>query len=465
MGFSVPAVPNTFADGNTISAAPFNANFAALVANLQHYGEFVVDNYTNATDSAKLAAAIADANTNGGGIIVLEPRTYQLATTWSFNGNNIVGRGASPGFKRSSYNGGTRLQIASGVTGSGVSFTGNNCGLQNCYISNNTGSSTVPAIAVGAVQGNYLTDIFVYNSGGITHTGSSGAYIDRVICQNYNGNYGFYSSGAQIIEYNACNAAANTSTSPNANNWYHTGGETVIMNDCEGNNNVGGYQLALINTSDSDFKNFQANGGTSSATQVYISGCTDIDFDYLYILQPAALGLNIVNSQIISFTRGWIGNQTQQALIDGGSGQVHDLNMTGLKFQQSTVSGNLSTAPLLTFQGSCHNYNVVACTFDGGNLNYNPIADNSNDNGRSACFVGNSMENFPAGYKSILRPTYSPNAVYMPNAGTGEPGRYMGTGAPTISASLGSDYVRLDGTSGSLRYVNTNGGTGWTPYA
>ncbi len=38
-----------------------------------------------------------------------------------------------------------------------------------------------------------------------------------------------------------------------------------------------------------------------------------------------------------------------------------------------------------------------------------------------------------------------------------------GTGAPTESASKGTLYVRLDGSSSSTRmYINTDGATTWT---
>jgi hypothetical protein len=38
-----------------------------------------------------------------------------------------------------------------------------------------------------------------------------------------------------------------------------------------------------------------------------------------------------------------------------------------------------------------------------------------------------------------------------------------GTGAPTFSASKGTIYVRLDGSSTSTRlYINTDGATTWT---
>lgn len=40
-----------------------------------------------------------------------------------------------------------------------------------------------------------------------------------------------------------------------------------------------------------------------------------------------------------------------------------------------------------------------------------------------------------------------------------------GTGAPTFSATKGTLYVRLDGSSISTRlYVNTDGGTTWTNF-
>lgn len=42
-------------------------------------------------------------------------------------------------------------------------------------------------------------------------------------------------------------------------------------------------------------------------------------------------------------------------------------------------------------------------------------------------------------------------------------GVYFGSGAPTVSASQGSLYLRTDGSSTSTRmYVNTDGSTGWT---
>ena len=40
-----------------------------------------------------------------------------------------------------------------------------------------------------------------------------------------------------------------------------------------------------------------------------------------------------------------------------------------------------------------------------------------------------------------------------------------GTGAPTFSATKGTLYVRLDGSSTSTRlYVNTDGATTWTNF-
>jgi hypothetical protein len=48
-------------------------------------------------------------------------------------------------------------------------------------------------------------------------------------------------------------------------------------------------------------------------------------------------------------------------------------------------------------------------------------------------------------------------------AGTGSPGVYSGSGAPTISAAKGSMYLRTDGSSTSTRaYINTDGATTWT---
>lgn len=44
-------------------------------------------------------------------------------------------------------------------------------------------------------------------------------------------------------------------------------------------------------------------------------------------------------------------------------------------------------------------------------------------------------------------------------------GLYWGSGAPTVSASQGSLYIRTDGSSTSTRlYVNTSGGTAWTNF-
>ena len=47
--------------------------------------------------------------------------------------------------------------------------------------------------------------------------------------------------------------------------------------------------------------------------------------------------------------------------------------------------------------------------------------------------------------------------------GSGPFGIYYGSGAPTISASKGSFYLRSDGTTTTSRaYINMNGGTTWT---
>lgn len=46
---------------------------------------------------------------------------------------------------------------------------------------------------------------------------------------------------------------------------------------------------------------------------------------------------------------------------------------------------------------------------------------------------------------------------------TSAPGLYSGAGAPTISATKGSLYLRTDGSSTSTRaYINTDGATTWT---
>lgn len=40
----------------------------------------------------------------------------------------------------------------------------------------------------------------------------------------------------------------------------------------------------------------------------------------------------------------------------------------------------------------------------------------------------------------------------------------VGTGAPTATAAKGSLYIRTDGTTSATRlYINTNGGTTYTP--
>lgn len=47
--------------------------------------------------------------------------------------------------------------------------------------------------------------------------------------------------------------------------------------------------------------------------------------------------------------------------------------------------------------------------------------------------------------------------------GSGAPGIYFGSGAPTISAPQGSMYFNTAGATISTRlYINTNGTTGWT---
>jgi len=51
--------------------------------------------------------------------------------------------------------------------------------------------------------------------------------------------------------------------------------------------------------------------------------------------------------------------------------------------------------------------------------------------------------------------------VAIPSAN--QPSIVAGTGAPTYSASKGTLYIRLDGSSTSTRlYVNTDGATTWT---
>lgn len=44
-------------------------------------------------------------------------------------------------------------------------------------------------------------------------------------------------------------------------------------------------------------------------------------------------------------------------------------------------------------------------------------------------------------------------------------GTFFGSGAPTLSAAQGSLYLRSDGAAATRLYVNTNGTTGWSPFA
>ena len=66
------------------------------------------------------------------------------------------------------------------------------------------------------------------------------------------------------------------------------------------------------------------------------------------------------------------------------------------------------------------------------------------------------------------------NAIAMPAGGTTGAGLhfstttnfgvFFGSGAPTLSAAQGSLYLRSDGSTTITRmYVNTDGGTTWTP--
>lgn len=96
------------------------------------------------------------------------------------------------------------------------------------------------------------------------------------------------------------------------------------------------------------------------------------------------------------------------------------------------------------------------------------VAANNGSGAGAAATVSDAMYIGTNGVANVSAATATPaggsTAARLLFGTTSGFGIYYGSGAPTVSAAQGSLYLRSDGSSTSSRlYINTNGGTTWTP--
>lgn len=178
----------------------------------------------------------------------------------------------------------------------------------------------------------------------------------------------------------------------------------VLLQNCDG-----------VDFSDNDVYNY-GSGNIVSAIRLYgtsANGCKNSRIDRNRVYGNLGGG---------SFTNGILG--------DAGGGPLNGLSVQANEFLGCT--------------------NNLAFSKSGGAGAFTTAPRISGNQGDGAEFASGSLA---AIGKYIL-------AGNLPGVG-----HFAGDGAPSFSAAEGSTYIRRDGSSGTLLYVNTSGSTTWATYA
>lgn len=308
-------------------------------------------------DTAAIQAAL-----DVGGVVEIPAGRYVVSSTLTISQEGTQLRGADDTVK---WFAGSLVvfDVAESFTGSSViDCTADYTVVKGVTISASSTTLTIPAVTASGT-GNSLFRINVTNVGGISYTGSRFVIEDVTVA--FTGTFGFYFDGAAIGFISRCNAAPNgNNTDPIA--YSFSGAQSMELTECEANG--ANYNcLSVVNTTDSTFYDFEANGST--AQQILLSGCNDIWMYRTYVYAGSAtptVGIDIEDCSRVVLDDGWVSGCGAQGMYINGGSAVWDIMVTHYIIEQcSTVT---TTAALVETDNN--NYQIsLQDNFFMGNAN------------------------------------------------------------------------------------------------
>jgi len=345
---------------------------------------------TGGTDAASIVAAAfaaaAAAVGLGAGRVTAPAGTFLInsGTGISVTTQGIVftGASASPDWSHPTGSG-TNFHLGSGFGGTSlfsVSGSGHQVTLAGFAVTSYSSASSVIGVLASGVDGLSLKDILLSQVGGISLSSVTRSVLEDLVTQATNGTYALSCVSSTIVFFSRCNFAP-VSTATYA--MYFSGCETIILIACQGNNNPA-YSLYLLNTNDSTFTDFEANGGSTAS--VALSGCTDVRFTDLYASGSSTpVYLSVVNSSIVQFIGGWLNNSTGSAVVlDGTGGGTHDVIISGMLIASASASASpvaITATPVYSV--------VIRGNNIWGHAGVAWITDASSSSGRACTYSGN----------------------------------------------------------------------------
>lgn len=310
------------------------------------------------------------------------------------------------------------LEVQKSYIGMSLSATGYSA-LENCYIHNNIsdGVFMTNTSTIGTIQW-YLLDNLCESNGGrgyivVTASGPSGATLgDWTGCRSFdNGSFGVAFVGQVGTPLNGVRTRSC---------FFGEDGNSEIFMDTYGG-------LHLIQNCFFELSPSMGIEITANNIDVLISGCT-IDGN-------SSFGLNTQATEITTIQNCVIRNNTNFGVViaDG-------------------------TKALLN-SNYFHN-NGAGTTF----VSLNGASLSATGNLPSTINTYASMTGGASFYTGTAVPVGGLAGTGIKLSSTSNLGIFFGVLAPTLSAALGSLYIRTDGASTTSRmYINTDGGTTWTP--
>lgn len=391
--------PNNPASGPTGRSATDSSQNAELVfldnqllgtVNVKAFGATgngVTDD-TAAIQSAITAAQVQGAGTNVGATVFFPAGTYLISSPLTIPDAGITLRGIS------NWNwgaNGSTISLGSTFSGSaGIIIAASNVAIEAISFATVTATNAIPILSInpgGSSRTSYYTikDVVAFNSGGILVDNCEYVRMENVVLQAWSGSAGFSFTNSQIIVMFNCNsAAATTGTSSSCiYDYYFSGCESLVMNNCEANN-VPYVCVSLQNTNDCSFTDLETNG--SVTYQIQIQGCTDLFFNRLYTAYCEGTVVQVQNSDIIGFNAGWIASGTTGSFVIDGSNLVliSDLHIAPANNQ----TGTTNTGTAISFINNTYAVLIENNTFAPGSTS-SFIDDTSTDVGRHILVQGN----------------------------------------------------------------------------
>lgn len=164
----------------------------------------------------------------------------------------------------------------------------------------------------------------------------------------------------------------------------------------------------------------------------------------------AGATLDVWSTSANAFSVGANGTTNPTFVVDASTGSV----ATGIKIKGNAAASGVAISAIT----SGTNENLTIDAAGSGTITINGTA-------TGAVIIGSSLQvSLSAALLTGTTPAAGGTiAMRLGSSGGGGPQVVVGSGAPTIAASQGSIYLRIDGTTTNNRaYINTSGSTTWT---